>query len=123
MGADRHNLWDGSGDNYIDGEGIGMIKPVEAGCLALVCPVRVFNEQNKLIGDKPAHTVRVIDKYKGSNKTCKKCGGRESVWQIESALFEHDETFSCACRLTRIDGGDPDEITETDKEKDHAYND
>jgi len=100
-----------------------MIKPIVPGCLALIQPARVFNERNEFIGERPAHTIRVVAKYSGGTKTCKKCKSKSFIWEISSHFDKTDNSFSCACRLTRIDGGDPDAITETEKEKEHAHND
>jgi len=121
MGADSPDTWDGSGDNYIDGEGVGMIKPIEPGCLAIIAPVtlRVRGTCSPI----QSHTVTVIERVPSDNYTCRVCRGSQNTWRINSPFCNPSIVLTCACRLTRIDGGDPDAITETDKEKDHAYND
>ena len=115
MGADSPDTWDGSGDDYIDGEGIRM-KPIEPGCLALLRPTE-FRKSGKT----PAHIVHVIRRYGWDDIACDTCGALSArVWIVKTPYSEND-AGCCECGLTRIDGGDPDAITETDKEKDHAY--
>ena len=113
MGADSPDTWDGSGDDSSDGEGIGM-KPIEPGCLA-------WNRPHSSWGE-PDHQVTVICKREPPAPFCGFCGSNQKWWSVDSpykGVFH--SVNACACRLTRIDGGDPDAITETDKEKDHAY--
>jgi hypothetical protein len=105
LGADSYNTWDGSGDDYIDGEGIGM-KPIEAGCLALVLSRAV-----------PVHEVRVNFRMIGYINDCESCGEEDKWWDVTSRFY-NSKTAACTCCLRRIDGHDPDAITETEKEND-----
>jgi hypothetical protein len=111
LGADHSYIGHGSGDGSIDGEGIGMIKPIVPGCLAWARPHPSRNE--------PDHVVDVLHKWKHFNRACRLCGASESVWLVHHPVYEsHNNEFYCACSLIRIDGHDPDaEITETDKDK------
>jgi hypothetical protein len=116
LGADHHNHWDGSGDDSSYGEGIGMIKPIEAGCLAIVVVHPCWNE--------PIHTA-IVDSHAGYDMgICAACGCFGKWWEITSETVDTSEYNYCECTLRRIDGGDPDaEITETDKENEYANND
>ena len=113
MGADSPDTWDGSGDDNFDGEGIGM-KPIEPGCLALAAP--------SVPKGTPATAVIVIGRCVDTDCYCTRCKSGAKYWVIDSEIIRkikrHDcrDVVACACRLTRIDGGDPDEIIETDKE-------
>jgi len=120
MGADSPDTWDGSGDDNFDGEGIGMIKPIEPGCLALKAPAKMYSPSRVFRGDLPAHIVTVLEKETPTWMwPCKYCGSASNFWRIDSPLWNIKNHFTCACRLTRIDGHDPDaEITETEKELD-----
>ena len=111
MGADAHNLWDGGGDDSSDGEGFGMIKPIVPGCLAL------FKGAITGYGDiLPACGVRVGfgPRHKAEGDLCRHCGTNDKYFECRGLPLGYAAT--CACRLTRIDGHDPDAITETDKE-------
>ena len=120
MGADSPDTWDGSGDDNFDGEGIGM-KPIEPGCLALTKPFVRRRSQTCV----PSHTVTVLTASE-MRTTCYVCNSIRQRWRIETPHANNAEygvtiAIACECCLIRIDGGDPDAITETDKEKDHAY--
>lgn len=76
------------------------MKPIEPGCLVLVAPV-----------DMDGYTTEVISVHHENNANpvaiCGLCGCGDKWWALRS------EYFACACRLTRIDGGDPDAVDQT----------
>jgi hypothetical protein len=87
-----------------------MLKPIEPGCMALAVPHPTWNE--------PPNVVQVVDKGDLTNRLpCDRCKTNEHTWRC---MGQYTKTGAidiyCRCTLTRIDGGDPDQMTETDKE-------
>jgi len=86
-----------------------MIKPIVPGCLALVVSRKV-----------PTHEVTVNFYMAGYIIECDFCGSKDKWWDVTSRFYDN-KTAACTCCLIRIDGHDPDAITENEKEKGHAY--
>jgi len=82
------------------------MKPIEPGCLALLRPVELVTDE--FIG---CEVVRVVRQFRG--RVIFNCG-HPHPWLVEIPTVR--QIIVCACDLTRIDGGDPDAITETEKE-------
>lgn len=80
------------------------MKPIEAGCFAIVVSRTV-----------PVHEVRVNFSMVGYIVDCDNCGSKDKWWDVTTPLFK-SKTAACTCCLRRIDGYDPDAITEKDKE-------
>ena len=116
MAPDCGNSGDGDYDDSADVEGDMSLKPIEPGCLALTKPFVRRRSQTWV----PSHTVTVLTASE-MRTTCYVCNSIRQRWRIETPHANNAEygvtiAIACECCLIRIDGGDPDAITETDKE-------
>jgi hypothetical protein len=94
-----------------------LMKPIVPGCLALY-----HAGPSAAIRYYPPRVVTVIsgpaDMGVGVCLNCHKSDGDCIVDGLPNGY-----NSVCSCVLTRIDGGDPDAITETEKELEHANHD
>ncbi len=97
------------------------MKPIVPGCLALM----LERQFSKIKGGiripsflLPSHQVTVVEKFDNAEIVCWECGTLNNKWTVHSPLIAqiNEQFHVCKCYLIRIDGGDPDAITETEKE-------